>query len=285
MTMRTNLFILRSLGILLFTILASNLLGQYKPVGENESKEAWSDKKLNQYPELNKLITQNNLTACVLILDSKNRDSLSYNPLRIDSAYLPASTFKIPNTLIALEEGAIRGLNDTIKWDGLKRSIDDWNKDQSLKSAFKYSCVWFYQELARRIGLQKYTFWLNKLEYGNQIAGPGIDDFWLQGDIKISARQQITFLKKTYFKEYPFKAKNFDILKKIMLVDSTDHYKLYAKTGWGARLQTQVGWYVGYIESKGRVWFFAANLVIRKEEDSRFRKELVLAALKDLKII
>ena len=70
-----------------------------------------------------------------------------------------------------------------------------------------------------------------------------------------------------------------------MLVDSTDHYKLYAKTGWGARLQTQVGWYVGYIESKGRVWFFAANLVIRKEEDSRFRKELVLAALKDLKII
>lgn len=240
---------------------------------------------LNIYPELKKLITENNLTACVYIINDDKKDSLVVNIDRVDSMFLPASTFKIPNTLIALEEKAIKGLYDTIKWDGQTRSVDEWNHDQTLKSAFKYSCVWFYQELARRIGLERYSIWLKKLKYGNEIAGPGVDDFWLQGDIKISARQQVAFIRKVYYREYPFSSDYYDILKEAMLVDSTAEYKLFAKTGWAARLDKQVGWYVGYVESQGKVWFFAANLSIKNDEEIVFRRELIIKALKDLKII
>lgn len=279
---RSNFFYL-AFSYLLFSILPNQGQGQSMKLPDKNKMQPYTN--LKNYPELEKLITQNDLTACVYIVKADYTDSLVVNTDRVDSMFLPASTFKIPNTLIALEEKAIKGLYDTIKWDGVTRSVDEWNHDQTLKSAFKYSCVWFYQELARRIGLEKYSIWLKKLKYGNEIAGPGVDDFWLQGDIKISAREQVTFLRKVYYREYPFSSDHYNILNRAMLVDSTADYKLFAKTGWAARLEKQVGWYVGYVESQGKVWFFAANLTINNEEEIAFRRELIIKALKDLKII
>lgn len=283
MRSQRSVFFYLAFSYLLFSILPNQVQGQSMNLPDKNKMQPYTN--LNLYPELEKLITQNDLTACVYIVKADYTDSLVVNADRVDSMFLPASTFKIPNTLIALEEKAIKGLYDTIKWDGVTRSVDEWNHDQTLKSAFKYSCVWFYQELARRIGLEKYSIWLKKLNYGNEIAGPGVDDFWLQGDIKISAREQVTFLRKVYYREYPFSSDHYNILNRAMLVDSTADYKLFAKTGWAARLEKQVGWYVGYVESQGKVWFFAANLTINKEEEIVFRRELIIKALKDLKII
>src|SRR5690242_862350 len=69
-----------------------------------------------------------------------------------DSAYLPASTFKIVNSLVGIQTGVAKDENMVIPWDGVTRPIAEWNKDMTMKEAFNVSCVPWFQELARRIG-------------------------------------------------------------------------------------------------------------------------------------
>ena len=209
------------------------------------------------------------------VLQKLNSDTTRvYNSNRSIKQYLPASTFKILNSLISLETKAIKNENEIIKWDGVQRFYDKWNMDQSLQSALKYSCVWFYQELARRIGEEKMQYYLDTVKYGNSKIGSEIDIFWLEGELRISAIEQIEFLNKFLNNDLPFSDQNFEIVKGIMLVDSTDNYKLYAKTGWTARVHEQIGWYVGFLERNTEIWVFAMNIDIKEDKDSKFREEL-----------
>jgi len=210
-----------------------------------------------------------------LVISTINEEEYIYNKTRANTRYLPGSTFKIPNTLIALQENVINDQYETLKWDGKIRSYEPWNKDQNLKSAFPISCVWCYQELAKRIGNDKYLQHLKNLNYGNEKTGPDLTTFWLSGDIKISVNEQIKFLKKLYKSELPYKKEYINILKEIMIVEKTDEYILRVKTGW----TQDIGWYVGYIETKNKVWFFALNADIQWEQ-LKYRKQIVMEALK-----
>jgi beta-lactamase class D len=193
-----------------------------------------------------------------------------------DQAYIPASTFKIPNTLIALEEGVIVDQFETIRWDGVKRSYDPWNGDQTLATAFRHSCVWCYQYLARQIGDDTYKRYLEKFQYGNQKTGEDVITFWLDGDLRISITQQIEFLRNMVFERLPVKKRSIEILKDIMLIDSVPGYKLWGKTGW----QAPHGWFVGYVESDDKVWFFANYIVVKNKSDLKLRKTLVIESMK-----
>lgn len=199
-----------------------------------------------------------------------------YNLERSRNQYLPASTYKILNSLIALETKVIKDENEIIKWDGVKRFYEMWNKDQTLGSALKYSCVWAYQEIARRVGKQRMQFYLDEVKYGNSQMGAEIDNFWLEGDLKISAQEQIQFLAKFIKHTLPFSFENMEIVKNIMLVDSSDNYKLFAKTGWTARVEEdkQIGWYVGFVENSEGYWIFAMNIDISDNADSKNRQEI-----------
>ena len=81
--------------------------------------------------------------------------------------------------------------------------------------------------------------------------------FWLDGSLEISALEQVEFLKKVYLRSLPFSPFSYETLKKIMFVDQSATYTIYAKTGWASRAKPQVGWYVGYLETPKNVWFFA----------------------------
>src|ERR1700710_142647 len=95
---------------------------------------------------------------------------------RSGTAQLPASTFKIPNSLIALETGVVADPDkDVFKWDGVTRSIEPWNKDHTLRSAIAVSAVPVYQEIARRIGQERREKYVDLFEYGNRDIGGGID--------------------------------------------------------------------------------------------------------------
>lgn len=234
---------------------------------------------------LDSLVRANNLNAAVVVKSLKTGKLDVYNPQRAALQFLPASTFKIPNTLIALQTHAIRGLHDTIRWDGQHRSVDAWNHDQDLLSAFPYSCVWFYQVLAARIGNDTYLQYLQKLHYGNQLTGTDVTTFWLDGELRISALEQIGFLEKVFLRKLPFEDEHYDLLNRVMLADSTANYRMYAKTGWSARVEVETGWYVGWVITPDDVWFFACNLQINQESDALFRKELSYRFLRDLHII
>lgn len=235
--------------------------------------------------DLVKLFQDRGVEGTIIISSLDGKRNYVHNSLRSETRFTPASTFKIPNTLIALEEGAVKNEKDVIKWNGLDKGVDAWNRDQTLETAFPVSCVWFYQELAKRVGNQKYLAHLKKLGYGNEMTGHDVTTFWLEGDLKISAKEQVSFLKKLYAESLPYSKANIKLLKKIMIVEENPQFTISAKTGWAMRTDPQQGWYVGYVETKRDIWFFATNIEIRKKGDDAFRKEITMAALKSKGIL
>jgi beta-lactamase class D len=206
--------------------------------------------------DFKKYYDQYHVDGSFVLYDLKNDHYIFYNPAQYHKAYTPASTFKICNSLIGLETGVIRDENFLIKWDSVIRHIPSWNKDQDLKTAFHNSTVWYYQELARRVGKDKMKYWLDKTKYGNKDTSGSIDKFWLSGGLRISPAEQLIFLKKLCQNELPFSKRSIDIVKKIMIAKDTNGCIIRAKTGWGYQDNKDIGWYVGYIESKGNTYFF-----------------------------
>lgn len=232
-----------------------------------------------------KLFAQSGIDGTTVISSLHSGRTFTHNDARAKHRFSPASTFKIPNTLIALEEKAISGKDSVFKWDGHNYKLPDWNHDQTLESAFKVSCVWCFQELARRVGPQDYRNYLQKLPYGELREPFEPTTFWLDGSLEISAIEQLEFLKKVYRHTLPFGAPSYATLREIMLVEKTPAHTIRAKTGWATAVKPQVGWYVGYIETANEVWFFATNLEIRDEKDLPLRQKLTREALQAKGII
>ena len=240
----------------------------------------------NERNDLKKFFDEYNHEGCFILYDLNKNECLKYNPERCAERFIPASTFKIFNSLASLESGAIKDENEIMEWDSVKRFYDMWNQDLILAQAFKYSAVWFYQELARRIGEEKMKEYITLNNYGNEDISGGIDLFWLEGGLRISPDEQIEFLKKIYKNETSFSQRSVDILKTIMIYEQTDDYTLRAKTGWGMRFENQVGWFVGYIEKRDNVYFFATNLETKNpDEGFRSRIEITYNILRELGIL
>jgi beta-lactamase class D len=215
-----------------------------------------------------------------LVLQSLTTDkTYIYNEKRANLLLSPASTFKIPHTLIALNEGIISS-DSIILWDKTDKGMTPWNKDQTLESAFKFSCVWCYKEFTSKIAASKYKEYLEKLNYGNKTIGTDVSDFWLDGSLKITALEQVDFLKKLYKNDLPFKIEHINTLKNIMIEEKNENFTLRAKSGWSTRFEFESGWYVGYIETKEDVWFFATNLITHGQKDLPLRKEITMEVLK-----
>ena len=170
-----------------------------------------------------------------------------YNKDRCLVRYTPASTFKILNSLIALETVVAPDEQMIIKWDSIVRR-PEWNKDMNMREAFKLSNVGYYQEIARRIGYDYMQHYIDTVQYGNRKIGPQIDMFWLNDSLQISADEQLGFIKKLYFDELPFSERSQRIVRSMMLREETPDYKLYYKTGTGRLKDSTVYWIVGVAE-------------------------------------
>lgn len=230
--------------------------------------------------DMARLFEKAHMQGTMLIESLDGTTRYVYNEERAKTPLIPASTFKIPNTLIALQEGVVNA-DTIIKWDGTLYSMTSWNQDQTLRSAFKNSCLWCYQKFAKEIGVEKYRAYLQKLAYGNAHVGNDVARFWLDGSLRISVYEQIAFLKKLYANALPFDQANIDLLKSIMVDEQTSTYTVFAKTGWAVPKDAEHhGWYVGYVQSPKGVYFFATNLILPTEEGVPLRKTLTLEALK-----
>jgi beta-lactamase class D len=237
----------------------------------------------NLHAEENKiedLYRSNNINGSILIESADGKVKYQHN-VNDQESFIPASTFKIPNTLIILEEGLIKDQFEVIKWDGKEREYTQWNKDQTLKSAFQYSCVWCYQHYARQVGDKKYHTYLRKFDYGNILTGSDVARFWLDGELRISVKDQINFLRKVHAEELPIQKSHIKTLKDIMLSEEHKNYKIWSKTGWSGK----DGWFVGYLLTENKTWFFANHIEIHKKSDLEFRKKLTMETLKILNIV
>ncbi len=216
-------------------------------------------------PEFDKILDSLDVKGSVLIYDLKNNTYYSNNFSWAKMGVIPASTFKIPNSIIALETGVIESDSTVFKWNGEKRRFKKWEQDLTLKKAFHVSCVPCYQEIARKVGVKRMKSYLKKLNYKGMVFDTlTIDNFWLEGKSRISQMQQIDFLKRLYFSELPISKRTENIIKDIMKIEETSAYTLSGKSGWGMRNEINNGWLVGYLEKNKSVYFFATN--IEKEE-------------------
>ncbi len=232
-------------------------------------------------PKWEVLFEKKNIKGTFVLKKMTDPDVNIYNLSRSDSGYLPASTFKVLHSLIALQTSVVKSVEDTILWDGTDRGYKPWNKDHTMQSALPVSCVWFYQELARRIGNKRMLYWVSKVDYGNNKIGKRIDNFWLEGDMRISAREQVLFLEKLINNTLPFASNIQNTVKKIMISDSTANYVVHSKTGWTQK----TGWYIGFVETRKGTWVFALNMDIHTRRDLKYRKFLTYQILQEEGII
>ena len=231
------------------------------------------------------------VTGSTTIFDYKNQKLFFTDSTDAQIQSLPASTFKIINSLIALEEKVIQDENEVLKWDGIKRSIfgkeiPNWNKDNNLKTAYKNSTIWLYVRLAERIGRNKYNEYLKKCEYGNLNFSEKGTDFWNYGNFEISPKNQIEFLVKLYENNLPFSQQTINTVKDIMISENKEGLIFRDKTGWTTKDGIDIGWWVGYLETPDNILFFATRIKKRVSEVnpdfSKARKEITKAILKDL---
>ncbi len=236
--------------------------------------------------DVKKYFDEYDVKGSFMLYDMYSEKYYYYDSARCFTRFTPASTFKIPNSIIGLETGVIADENFIIPWDNTK-SRETCDKDLSLKDAIKFSCVWYYKELARRVGAEKMQEMLNSFNYGNKDISSGIDKFWLEGSLKISQAEQIEFMKKLYKYELPVSKRSVDILKSIIVLDSGTEYILRGKTGWGYEDKKDIGWLVGWVEKSDNVYFYAINVETDKD-NPRFgesRKAITEKILKDFGVI
>lgn len=207
---------------------------------------------------------------------------------RCTAGLLPASTFKIPNSIIALESGVVADPDkDVFRWDGVTRAFPDWNKDHTLRSAIAASAVPVYQEIARRIGAARMQRYVDAFDYGNGKIGGGIDRFWLTGDLRISAHQQVAFLDRLRRDALPVSARSQQLVRNILPLTKTGDAVIRAKTGLvgvddrsaSGGWRASAGWLVGFAASEARQTVFALNLDIKDKRHIAARMPLAQQAL------
>lgn len=207
------------------------------------------------------------------------------------SAILPASTFKIPNSIIALDTGVVADPDkDVFKWDGVTRSIPEWNRDHTLRAAIAVSAVPVYQEIARRIGAERMQKYVDAFDYGNRNIGGGIDRFWLTGDLRISPMQQIAFVDKLRRGVLPASQRAQELTRDILTVTKAGDSIIRTKTGLiGVDDRTAIdgvkaslGWLVGWAEKGGAQTVFALNLDIREPKHTASRMTIAQQCLRDI---
>ncbi len=240
--------------------------------------------------EFQTIIDSSDVIGSILIYDLKKDIYYSNDFEWSSTGNLPASTFKIANSIIGLETGVIENDSAIFKWDRKKKWLKKWEQDLTFKKAFQFSCVPCYQEVARKIGTKRMNDYVEKLKYGNlKINSTNIDKFWLEGESRISQMQQIYFLKRFYNFELPISERTKKIMSTIMLIEQTEQYKLSGKSGLSRSNEKYNGWFVGYIELKNDTYFFATNLEPKKEFDLdsfiKKRQDLTLTALKKMKVL
>ena len=246
--------------------------------GSEDSLMIFND---STYTIIEGVFQKRGINGCFILYDVENDTNIIYNQPRTVQQFLPAYTYKILNSLIALECRVIEDENEIISWDSVERFVPAWNKDQNLRTGIKYSVVWFYQELARRIGEARMQSWVDRIKYGNMDIGSEIDNFWLVGELRITPMEQLHFLKKFSNGDLPFNKEHINTVQEILIEDRNDQYVFRAKTGW-ADFGQPIGWYIGYIVYNGKTFIFVNNIDINSNEDAKARKAIVREVFKEL---
>jgi beta-lactamase class D len=232
---------------------------------------------------LGQFFEQQGVKGTFVLLDVKTGAIQVHNAERAAKRFVPASTFKIPNSLIALETGAVKSVDEVVPYGGKPQPLPQWEHDMPLREAIKLSAVPIYQEVARRAGIERMREWLTRMKYGNQQTGAAVDQFWLVGPLEISAIEQAQFLARLVKGEFQRRPEYMKAVSEISELEKAGAYTLHGKTGWATVVDPDIGWWVGWIERDGELTTtFALNIAMPSKDDVAKRVPLGRACLMEL---
>lgn len=227
---------------------------------------ACSPNNITEDNSLKKYFDENKVTGCFGLFDNQKGEFTIYNvPRFTDSAYLPASTFKIVHSLIGVETKLVVDSSTVLRWDSIPGSRPECDQDMSMNEAFRMSCVNWYRQLARRIGKDTMQHWLDTLGYAARYdtfrIGDNLENFWLDNSAKVTADEQMGLVKRLYFDQLPFLKRSQRIVREMMLREDNANYKLSYKTGWGfTEKDHSLAWVIGWIEENNHPYFFVLQI-------------------------
>jgi beta-lactamase class D len=215
---------------------------------------------IREEPDLGKAFAEAGVTGTFVLYDVRDGAVVVFDRQRAEKRFIPASTFKIPNTLIGLETRAVKSVDEVLPYGGNPQPFKQWERDMPLREAITASNVPVFQELARRVGLARMREWIARLKYGNETIGDVVDRFWLDGPLEISALEQTQFLARLAQGQLPCQPAHIEAVNEITLLETGPDYALHGKTGWGVAVTPAIGWWVGWVERDRRLYAFALNI-------------------------
>jgi len=226
--------------------------------------------------------------GCFALYDVQADSYLRYNRKGCAERFTPCSTFKIANSLIALQTGVATGPEFSLKWDGVMRPIAPWNQDHNMRSAMSNSVLWFYQELARRIGPERMADYVRRFDYGNRDTSGGITNFWIESTLLISADEQLAFLRRLWADSLPVSKDAQRTTRELIELAHSDDGRIFCgKTGTAGDAKADIarlGWFVGCVTKGERRVFFAARITGERDASGRQARKITEAILKRLEI-
>lgn len=223
--------------------------------------------------------------AAFIVKDLSDGSTLRYNDKLIQKRENPCSTFKITNSLIALDSGLLKVNDSMMKWDGKKNERAVCDKDHDMQSAMTNSVVWYYQRVAEKIGKERMQTYLKKLKYGNEDISSGITNFWLghNGSLLISADEQVDFLTQLFEDKLPVSKQSMSDVRQLIKLKTEGNNTLFGKTGTADH--EKFGWFVGAVKHDNKTYIFATNLRGNKEASGRKARQLTETVLTKLGLL
>lgn len=241
---------------------------------------------VEERPDLARHFREAGVRGTWVVLDSATAKLTVVDRRRAERRYSPASTFKIPNSLIALETGAVKDIDEVLPYGGGTYKRKEWERDMNLRDAIRVSHLPIYREVARRIGLARMNEWIAKLHYGNETLGTEVDQFWVNNQLRISAAEQVRFLMRLAQRSLPMSARSQEMVHEITRIEQTPAFSLHAKTGWYDSRELSLGWWVGWIaQANGSVQSFALNIDMHGEADLAKRIPLARTLLAQMNLL
>ena len=237
------------------------------------STNAFAESSIEERSAWLKIFDQYSVQGTIVVMDQRSGSSnlMVFNEARSQQRLPPASTFKIPHALFALDAGIVKDEFQIFPWDGVERSFAPHNQDQDLRSSMRNSAVWVYEQFGEKIGLNKARDYLTKIDYGNADPTGDSSTYWIDGNLRITAQEQIRFLQRLYLNELPFDEADQRLVKDIMIVEAGKEWILRAKTGW----EGKIGWWVGWVEWPTGPVFFALNIDTPNRLEDLHKREAI----------
>lgn len=213
----------------------------------------------------------------------------------------PASTFKVPHALAALDAGVVTP-SETFRYDG----TGDWpasaRRDHNLASAIRHSVLWYFMRIAERLGAEREQAYLRTFTFGNMDSSSALTRFWIGGSLQISPEEQQAFWVKLYENKLPVAATAVSAVKEMLVqprgvvVNAAGAHAfdapwaadtiVSAKTGSATdRSGRAARWLVGHVKKAGREFIFVSCVIGPPDVGANAAINLAARALRAAKIL